>query len=138
MAYDPAFSFEIAAIMEEGWKRMFVDQKNVIYYITVGNENYEQPAAPGKPEELKSKILKGLYLYRTSQKKSAKARVQLIGSGAILNEALAAAAILRKNTMWPPMSGAQRPGKNSGKRPWKSIATICCRARNARPTWPTV
>src|SRR5690606_39088113 len=64
-AYDPSFAFEIATIIKHGISEMYVDGKNVFYYITVENENYPQPA---KPEHVKeSDILKGLYLYEPSK-----------------------------------------------------------------------
>ncbi|MBX7057700.1 MAG: pyruvate dehydrogenase (acetyl-transferring), homodimeric type [Leptospirales bacterium] len=97
LCYDPAFSYEAAAIIEEGYRRMFVEQKNVIYYILAGNENYEHPPAPGPAEKLKQEILRGIYLFRKSGLSGAKARVQLFGSGAIMNETLAAAELLEKD-----------------------------------------
>jgi pyruvate dehydrogenase E1 component len=91
VSYDPAFAFEIAVIIEDGIRRMYVDGESVFFYITVMNEQYEMlPMPPGSKEG----ILKGLYLLRTSTKKKAKARAQLLGSGAILNEVLAAQQIL--------------------------------------------
>lgn len=94
LCYDPAFSFEAAAIIEEGYKRMFVEQKNVIYYVLVGNENYVHPAAPGAIDALKDGILKGIYRFKEAAGGATKARAQLLGSGAIMNEVLAAAEIL--------------------------------------------
>jgi len=90
VAYDPTFSYEIAIIVQEGIRRMYKEQQDCFYYITLGNENYVMPAMPEgvKPEE----VLKGLYRFRPAQK--GKAKLQLFGSGAILNEALKAQEIL--------------------------------------------
>ncbi len=95
LAYDPAFSYEIAVLLEEGVRRMYVEEKNVIYYITVGNENYEQPNPPAPIAALREPILKGLYRFRRSEKKAA-ARVELLGSGAIMTEVIKAAKILEE------------------------------------------
>jgi len=94
-AYDPAFPYEIAVLLEEGIKQMYVEEKKVIFYITVGNENVEQPAAPLPIKELRPKILKGMYRFRESQKKGV-GRVELLGSGALVSEALKAAGILEE------------------------------------------
>jgi pyruvate dehydrogenase E1 component len=85
-AYDPAFAFELAVIMEAGIKQMLGDQDDVFYYITVHNENYEQPAMP---DNVKDGILKGLYRFRAAPGKSAM-KVNLLGSGAIMNQVLKA------------------------------------------------
>jgi pyruvate dehydrogenase E1 component len=92
-AYDPAFAYEVAAIMKEGIRRMLVDGEDVIYYMTVGNEPYLMPA---KPEGADEGILKGMYLLRRSAGRRRKRRVQLLGSGAIMNETLQAADLLEK------------------------------------------
>ena len=91
-AYDPAYGFEIAVIVREGLRRMYEEGEDLIYYLTVGNENYEQPPIPEGAED---GILKGLYRLRPSALKRPAARAQLLGSGSILNEALKAADILR-------------------------------------------
>jgi len=88
-AYDPAFGYELALIVQDGLKRMFADEEDLIYYITLYNEKYEMPAMPEGVEE---GVLKGIYLYRKSGKKGP--RVQLLGSGPILNEVLKAAEML--------------------------------------------
>ena len=90
LAYDPAFAYEIAVIIRDGLKRMYVDQETVFYYLTVGNEPYPQPPMPEGVEE---GILKGMYRFRKSGKQ-AKHKAHLFGSGSILNEALKAAEIL--------------------------------------------
>jgi pyruvate dehydrogenase E1 component len=90
ISYDPTYGYELAVIVHEGLRRMVEQQEDVFYYITLMNENYEHPALPQGAEE---GILKGLYLLRESKAK-AKSRVQLMGSGTILREVLAAAELL--------------------------------------------
>jgi pyruvate dehydrogenase E1 component len=90
-AYDPTYAYELAAILHDGLERMFRDQENVFYYVTVMNENYAQPPMP---EGVREGIVRGLYLLREAP--PGKLRVQLLGSGAILREVLAAADLLRE------------------------------------------
>jgi pyruvate dehydrogenase E1 component len=90
VSYDPTFSYEMAVIIHDGMRRMFADQENVFYYVTAMNENYVHPAMPKGAEE---GIVKGLYLFQKGGKK--KKRVQLMGSGTILREVIAAADLLR-------------------------------------------
>jgi pyruvate dehydrogenase E1 component len=90
VSYDPAYGYEVAVIVQDGLRRMVAEQEDVYYYITVMNENYTHPAVPQGVEE---GILKGMYLLRESKSK-AKTRVQLMGSGTILREVLAAAELL--------------------------------------------
>ena len=92
-AYDPAYAYELAVIVKEGMKRMFVDQEDIMYYITVLNEKYKMPKMPDGVEE---GILKGMYKFRKSKKRKGE-KVHLFGSGAILNEALRAAEMLEKD-----------------------------------------
>src|SRR5436189_123830 len=92
-AYDPAFAFEIAVIIQDGIRRMYKDGENWFYYITVMNEPYAMPPMPAGARE---GILKGMYKYRASTNKKAKLKAQLFGSGAILNEALNAQEILEQ------------------------------------------
>ncbi|MFI5237778.1 MAG: pyruvate dehydrogenase (acetyl-transferring), homodimeric type, partial [Ignavibacteriales bacterium] len=94
VAYDPAFAFELAVIIRDGIKRMFEDQENIYYYITVMNENYPMPEMPKGAEE---GILKGIYKFKPSTMKNAKLKAQLFGSGTILNEVLKAQEILEKD-----------------------------------------
>ncbi|MFK5985436.1 MAG: pyruvate dehydrogenase (acetyl-transferring), homodimeric type [Pseudomonadota bacterium] len=89
ISYDPTFSYELAVIINDGMRRMHHNQENVFYYITVMNENYHQPEMPKAVEE---GILKGMYLLQGGGKRRKK--VQLMGSGTILREAIAAAEIL--------------------------------------------
>ncbi len=91
LAYDPAFAYELAIIIQDGIRRMYVEQEDVFYYITVMNEPWEQPEMP---EGVRDGILKGMYLFKKSGKKDAKLRAQLMGSGAILLETLKAQEIL--------------------------------------------
>jgi pyruvate dehydrogenase E1 component len=90
-AYDPAFAFELAAIIKDGIRRMYVEQEDVFYYITAENEPYPMPAQPEGSEE---GILRGMYRFRPSGNDSAELRAHLFGSGAILNQALRAQEIL--------------------------------------------
>ena len=89
--YDPTFAYEVAVIMQDGLRRMVAEQEDVYYYITLMNENYHHPAMPKGAE---SDILKGLYLFRDGGKAKGP-RVQLMGSGTILREVIAAADLLR-------------------------------------------
>jgi len=91
LTYDPAFAFEIAVIVREGIRRMFEQQEDIFYYLTVENENYPMPPMPEGSEE---GILKGMYKFRPSPLQDAKLRAQLLGSGAILNEVLKAQELL--------------------------------------------
>ena len=93
-AYDPAFAYELAVIIRDGIKRMYEDQENIYYYITILNENYSMPPMP---EGVKEGIIKGLYKFKASDKKDRKAKAQLLGSGSIMNEVLKAAEILEKD-----------------------------------------
>ena len=93
-AYDPAFSYEVAVIIQDGLRRMLAEQEDVFYYITLMNENYTHPAMPEGAQE---QILRGMYLLREGPKRSKKPRVQLLGSGTILREAMAAAELLESD-----------------------------------------
>ena len=93
LSYDPAFAFELAVIVQEGIRRMYKEQESLFYYLTVMNEQYEMPAMP---DGARDGILKGMYRFRPAADRKAKLRAQLLGSGAILNEALAAQTLLEK------------------------------------------
>jgi pyruvate dehydrogenase E1 component len=95
LAYDPAFAYEIAVIIQDGIRRMYVDQESIFYYLTVTNEPL---AMPGMPEgkDIRQGILKGIYRFRTSTKKDLKLRAQLFGSGTIMYEVLKAQQILEE------------------------------------------
>ncbi|MBZ0199515.1 MAG: pyruvate dehydrogenase (acetyl-transferring), homodimeric type [Ignavibacteriaceae bacterium] len=94
VTYDPAFAYELAVIIRDGIRRMYEEQENIFYYITVMNENY---AMPEMPEGVKEGIVKGMYKFKTSEKKTAKLKAQLFGSGTILNEVLKAQEILEED-----------------------------------------
>ena len=91
LAYDPAFAYEIAVIVEEGMRRMYAEEEDVFYYITLQNENY---AMPPMPQGAKEGILAGLYLFEKS-KSRAKKRVRLLGSGSIMQQVFRARDILQ-------------------------------------------
>ena len=90
-AYDPAYAYEIAVIVREGLRRMYERMEDVFYYLTVENEPYRMPAMPPGCEE---GILRGMYLLQAAEKAGDPRRVQLLGTGAILNEAIRARALL--------------------------------------------
>ena len=94
VAYDPTYAYEVAVIFQDGMRRMFQEQENVFYYVTTLNENYPHPAMPEGAEE---GIRKGMYRLRTSKSRAKKKRVQLLGSGSILREVLAAADMLEES-----------------------------------------
>lgn len=92
VSYDPTFAYELTVIIQDGLKRMYEDQEDVYYYITVMNENYAHPAMPKGCED---GILKGMYLFKKGGRK--KLKVQLLGSGTILREVIAAADLLKED-----------------------------------------
>lgn len=93
-AYDPAYAYELAVIIQDGIRRMYVDQEDVFYYLTVMNENYVQPPMP---EGVRDGIIKGLYKFKAADNTHTPLRAQLFGSGAILNEVVKAQQILQEN-----------------------------------------
>jgi pyruvate dehydrogenase E1 component len=95
-SYDPAYAYEIAYIVQDGIRRMYQENEDRFYYLTVGNENYAQPEAPAGCRE---GVLRGIYRLRPSP--SGKAVAQLLASGAILNEALRAQQILADRYQTP-------------------------------------
>lgn len=92
ISYDPTFAYEIAVIIQHGLKRMYQDQEDVFYYLTLMNENYYHP---DMPEGVEEGILRGIYLYQEAKKDHTK--VQLLGAGSILREVIAAAELLEKD-----------------------------------------
>jgi len=98
ISYDPTFSYELAVIIQDGMRRMYKEHEDVFYYITVMNENYVHPDMPKGAEE---GIVKGMYLFRAAGKpkrgKKAPPTVQLVGSGTILREVIAAAELLESD-----------------------------------------
>jgi len=95
-AYDPAFAYELAVIIHDGLTRMYCHQEDWVYYLTVMNETYVMPPMP-KDNKIREGIIKGMYRFHKSSLKKPKARTHLLGSGAILNEAVKAQQILEKN-----------------------------------------
>ncbi len=93
VSYDPTYAYELAVIIQDGLRRMYVEQEDVFYYITVMNENYSHPAMP---KGIELDILKGMYCFRQGAKKKAP-RVQLLGSGVIFREVEFAAELLRSD-----------------------------------------
>jgi pyruvate dehydrogenase E1 component len=117
LSYDPTFSYELAVILQDGLRRMYQEQEDVYYYITVMNENYTHPGMPAGAEE---GIRKGMYQFRRGR--SGKHKVQLLGSGAILREVIAAADILERDysisaTVWSATSFTelQRDGMDAAR-----------------------
>ena len=92
VSYDPTFGYEVAVIVQDGLRRMFAEQHDCYYYITLMNENYPHPAMP---EGVAGDIIKGMYRFAAGAKGKAGLRVQLLGSGTIFREAIEAAKLLR-------------------------------------------
>src|SRR4051794_11221451 len=90
ISYDPTFAYELAVIVQDGLRRMYAEQEDVFYYITLMNENYEHP---GLPEGAEAGIIKGMYRLRSAPEAKGPG-VQLLGSGTILNEVIKAADLL--------------------------------------------
>jgi pyruvate dehydrogenase E1 component len=99
VTYDPTYGYEVAVIVQDGLRRMYTENENVFYYLTLMNENYQHPAMP-ESKGVAAQIIKGIYrLERIEAKGKAKAKsnVQLMGSGTILNEVRKAAQILSED-----------------------------------------
>jgi pyruvate dehydrogenase E1 component len=98
-AYDPAFAFELAVIIQDGLHRMYERREDIFYYLTVMNETYVHPPMPNTAgfDEIREGILKGMYKFRPSPSPKLKFRAHLFGSGAILNEVLKAQEILAED-----------------------------------------
>ena len=94
VSYDPTFSYEVAVIVHSGLQRMYVDNEDVFFYITLMNENYTHPSLPQR-EGIEEEILKGMYLFKAGENDGKK--VQLMGSGTIFQEVLAAADLLKQD-----------------------------------------
>ncbi|MCO8170057.1 pyruvate dehydrogenase (acetyl-transferring), homodimeric type [Pseudomonas sp. 21LCFQ02] len=94
ISYDPTYSYELAVIIHDGMQRMFVEQQDIYYYITVLNENYPHP---DMPEGVQEGILKGLYRLPMERAVQGAKHVQLMGSGAILPQVIAAAEMLERD-----------------------------------------
>ncbi len=93
VSYDPTFQYEVAVVVQDGMRRMFAEQEDVYYYITVMNENYEHPAMPAGAE---ADIIKGMYKFSSAPASDAP-RVKLLGSGTIFREVIAAAELLKND-----------------------------------------
>jgi len=119
ISYDPSFQYEVAVIAQDGLRRMYQEQEDVFYYLTVMNENYEHPEMPKGAEQ---NIIKGMYQFRkgaASEGKKATPRVQLLGSGTIFREVIAAAELLKQDwgvdaDLWgcPSMNELSRNGND--------------------------
>jgi pyruvate dehydrogenase E1 component len=118
VSYDPTFQYEVAVIVQDGLRRMFAEQEDVFYYITVMNENYEHPTMP---EGAAPDIIKGLYSFRKGNASNGP-RVQLLGSGTIFREVIAAAELLRRDwsveaDLWgvPSFNELARDGQDAAR-----------------------
>jgi pyruvate dehydrogenase E1 component len=120
VAYDPCFAYELAVIIQDGLRRMHQERQSVFYYITVMNENYAHPALP---EGVREGIVKGLYKFRDG---GSEAVVQLLGSGAILREVIAAADLLEKDfgikaNVWSVTSFSELRREGLDKERWNRL-----------------
>ncbi len=130
-SYDPTFGYEVTVIVQEGMQRMLAEQRDEYYYITLMNENYPMPEMP---EGSREGILKGMYLFKDAGKaKKGELRVQLLGSGTILREAIAAAELLDKDFgVSPPISGPARASTNcAATASTPNAGTACIRKANS-------
>jgi pyruvate dehydrogenase E1 component len=120
VSYDPAFGYELAVVLQDGLRRTLAEQEDVFYYLTVANENYRHPAMP---EGSAADILRGMYLFREGAKGAPGApRVQLLGSGSIFLEVVAAAELLRadwgvESDLWscPSFTELARDGRAAAR-----------------------
>jgi pyruvate dehydrogenase E1 component len=103
VSYDPTFAYELAVIIQDGLRRMYAEQEDVFYYLTVMNENYQHPAMP-EGDGVAEGVLKGMYLFREGgparkgrSRAKPRPRVQLLGSGTILREVIAGADLLAED-----------------------------------------
>ncbi|SHE22661.1 pyruvate dehydrogenase (acetyl-transferring), homodimeric type [methanotrophic endosymbiont of Bathymodiolus puteoserpentis (Logatchev)] len=94
ISYDPTYAYELAVIIQDGLRRMYGEQEDVFYYITVMNENYDQPPMP---EDSALNILKGMYLFQSGITRKKAPKVNLLGSGTIFCEVVEAATLLRED-----------------------------------------
>ena len=139
-AYDPAFSYEIAVIIHYGMKEMYIDQKDVFYYLTLENENYEHPKILNNIEE---EIIKGMYKLQSVENGCIK--VQLLASGSMVNEVIEAAQILKNDwniqaDIWSVTSYSELHREAEDKNRWnilhpenekkKSYVELCLTSNN--------
>jgi pyruvate dehydrogenase E1 component len=123
--YDPAYAYEIAVIIQDGLRRMYQDREECFYYVTIENENYAMPAIP-EGDGIRDGIIHGMYRYRTRQADPQRGRVQLLGSGAILNETVRAQNILAErygvsSTVWSVTSYKQLRTEAVAARRWNML-----------------
>ena len=118
VSYDPTFSYEVAVIMQDGLRRMFKEQEDVFYYLTVMNENYEHPEMP---KGVEGHIIKGMYQFKQGPASDGP-RVQLLGSGTIFREVVAAAELLKndwgvESDLWscPSFTELARDGQDTAR-----------------------
>jgi pyruvate dehydrogenase E1 component len=121
-AYDPAYAYELAVIIQDGLDRMLGEQQDVLYYLTLYNENYVQPPMP---EDVEEGIIRGMYKLREGVVRNLP-RVQLLGSGPILNEVLAAADLLEQEwqvevDVWSVTSYSELRKDAEDKRRWNML-----------------
>ena len=136
ISYDPTFAYEMAVIVHHGLERMFVERESVYFYITAMNENYRHPAMP---EGAEAGIIKGHVSAAVDRHaRNRKKRVQLLGSGTILLEVLAAADLLEGTGASAPTSGARRASTSSPATAMTRSAGTCSTrpSRRASPTSP--
>jgi len=100
-AYDPAFAYEVAVIVENGIEEMYVNKKDLSYYITVTNQVYSMPPKPDKPKNIDEYIIKGMYRFKATEMENEDLKAHLFGSGAIMQEVLKAAEILENDYAIP-------------------------------------
>ena len=138
-AYDPAFAGELAVIVDRGMREMLVEQQDVFYYVTAMNENVAQPSLPADAHE---GVLRGMYRFRESKRESAR-HVQLLGSGAILGEAIKAADLLEgahgvAASVWSVTSFSElaRAGV-AAEKSWRRGATSVVRSHVGEQLAPT-
>jgi pyruvate dehydrogenase E1 component len=118
VSYDPTFQYELAVVVQDGMRRMFAEQQDVFYYITVMNENYEHPEMP---EGAEGDIIKGMYAFAKGAEGKGP-RVQLLGSGTIFREVIAAAELLKADwgvdaDLWgcPSFNELARDGQDAAR-----------------------
>lgn len=121
VSYDPAYAYELAVIIREGLRRMYVEHENVFFYITTLNENYQHPAMPEGVEE---GIVRGMYCLKKAAE--SEQHVQLLGSGAILLEVIAAAEMLEKDyqvsaDIWSVTSLSELKREGSDVQRWNML-----------------
>ena len=120
-AYDPAFAYEIAVIIHDGLMRMYDKQEDVLYYITLENENYSHPSIP---ENINEGIIKGMYILKTGE--NGKLKVQLLASGSMVNEVIEASKLLKldwgiDSSIWSVTSFSELHREAEDKKRWNTL-----------------